>query len=61
MDVIGREVDNLLFGLEHDLLSDPDTDDDYGTDITDPDDIMGLEDALENAPFDVDELLDQLY
>ena len=57
MDVIRREFDATLFEIEH-HISDHDYDDLARNDLSDPDDDLEIEAALEGCPFDVDELLD---
>ena len=58
--MIGREFSDFHFLVEHEL-SDLDQDDVARENLSDPDDDPNLEVALEECPFDIDELLDQVY
>lgn len=59
-EVIEREFSDLHFLVEHEL-SDLDYDDAARSNLSDPDDDPNLEATLDGCPFDIDELLDQVY
>ena len=59
-DFIRREFDDTLFAVEHEL-SDLDRDDVDRNELSDPDDDPDIELTLDGCPFDIDELLDQVY
>ena len=60
MAMIEKEFSDLVFSFDYDL-SDLDADDVHRENLSDPDDDPDLEVTLEQCPFDIDELLDEVY